>query len=309
MKRTALTIITLTVLISTVVISQNGSSAMANPVWVPNVPNEPITTPPTISISSPVFNETFISPLVTITFRIDEPEQWFEYNASIGTPPYHEVTTPYIDNMVAGNITSVYYILNGERQNLSVPVLPAFHPTNGSLPRYLSYSIPLNLTSGRYSIQIGVEANDFYLTYYAVTHGGYISTVSTHAVSDEVTFHVSLPQPSILSPKNMIYNGSSVLLQFKIGNSSVSWIGYSLDGKTNVTITGNTTLTGLTYGEHSVTVYTNDTYGNMGASETIHFNANVPEPFPTILIAVIAIIVTVIITVACLLVFFKKRKH
>jgi hypothetical protein len=308
MKRTALTIITLTVLISTVVISQNGSSAMANPVWVPNVPNEPITTPPTISISSPVFNETFISPLVTITFRIDEPEQWFEYNASIGTPPYHEVTTPYIDNMVAGNITSVYYILNGERQNLSVPVLPAFHPTNGSLPRYLSYSIPLNLTSGRYSVQIGVEANDFYLTYYAVTHGGYISTVSLHAVSDEVTFDVSLPQPSILSPENMIYNGSSVPLQFKIGNSSVSWIGYSLDGKANVTVTGNTTLTGLTNGEHSVTVYTNDTYGNMGASETIHFNANVPEPFPTALIIAASAASAAIITVG-LLVYFKKRKH
>jgi hypothetical protein len=48
-------------------------------------------------------------------------------------------------------------------------------------------------------------------------------------------------------------------------------MGYSLDGQDNVTVTGNATLSGLSSGLHNVTVYANDTAGNMGVSETIKF--------------------------------------
>lgn len=58
----------------------------------------------------------------------------------------------------------------------------------------------------------------------------------------------------ILSPKNMIYATNSIPLTFTI-NKTTSWIGYSLDGQTNVTITGNTTLTDLQDGWHYVIVY------------------------------------------------------
>jgi N-acetylneuraminic acid mutarotase len=112
-----------------------------------------------------------------------------------------------------------------------------------------------------------------------------------------------LPEISVLSPLTQTYNGSSVSLNFTV-DRPVSWMGYSLDGADNVTVTGNLTLSGLSGGVHNVTVYANDTYGNMGASETIFFTV---EPFPTSL--VIAILITVSVIIVCLLVYFKKRKH
>ena len=91
------------------------------------------------------------------------------------------------------------------------------------------------------------------------------------------------PKISFLSPLNETYNESSLSLNFTV-NKPVNWISYSLDGKLNETITGNTTLTGLSSGLHSITVYTNDTFGNMGAS-TISFTVAKPEPFPTVTVA------------------------
>lgn len=73
------------------------------------------------------------------------------------------------------------------------------------------------------------------------------------------------PTITILSPANTTYSTTSVPLTFTI-NEPTSWIKYSLDGKANVTITGNITLTSLANGSHNVIVYANDTSGNVGKS-------------------------------------------
>jgi hypothetical protein len=118
------------------------------------------------------------------------------------------------------------------------------------------------------------------------------------------------PKISIKSPKNQAYNESSVLLDFSVDVVSavkaVNWTGYSLDGQQNVTITGNTILTGLSSGLHNVTVYANDTYGNMGTSETIDFT--ISQPFPIVPVAA-ASGASIAIIVVGLLIYFKKRKH
>jgi hypothetical protein len=61
----------------------------------------------------------------------------------------------------------------------------------------------------------------------------------------------------ILSPENnMIYATNSIPLIFTVNkaiNETTIW--YNLDGQTNVTISGNTTLTDLQDGWHNVTVY------------------------------------------------------
>jgi len=111
----------------------------------------------------------------------------------------------------------------------------------------------------------------------------------------------------LVCPENETYAAASVPLNFAVYKPT-SWIGYSLDGHDNVTITGNTTLTQLSNGLHKVTVYANDTFGNTGASKTIYFN--ITEPFPTILvIALIASVASVVIISVVLLVYFKKRDH
>jgi subtilisin family serine protease len=78
------------------------------------------------------------------------------------------------------------------------------------------------------------------------------------------------PEIMFLSPENQTYYLTSLPLTFTINKES-SWIGYSLDNKSNITIAGNTILSGLSYSSHNVIVYTNDTLGNMVTSERVYF--------------------------------------
>jgi hypothetical protein len=112
----------------------------------------------------------------------------------------------------------------------------------------------------------------------------------------------------LVSPENQIYNETSVSLIFTV-NKPVSWMGYSLDGRDNVTLTGNTTIAGLTSGLHNITVYAKDEFENTGASETIIFTvAEEPEPFPTLLVAS-ASGASIIGVAVCVFYYRKKRNH
>jgi hypothetical protein len=82
----------------------------------------------------------------------------------------------------------------------------------------------------------------------------------------------------ILSPQNKTYTANNTIpLTFTIDRSA-SWIGYSLNGQTNATITGNTTLPTLPDGRHNLVVYTNDTYGNIVSSPTTLFAVDTTAP-------------------------------
>ena len=100
------------------------------------------------------------------------------------------------------------------------------------------------------------------------------------------------PQVSVSSPQNDTYGVASVPLEL-IVDESVLQLVYSLDGNSNVTISENLTLAGLTLGEHSVIVYAWDNAGNIGASEPIIFTITVPESesetFPTTLVGIVII--------------------
>jgi N-acetylneuraminic acid mutarotase len=115
------------------------------------------------------------------------------------------------------------------------------------------------------------------------------------------------PVVSVDSPNNQNYSSTEISLNFTV-NKPVNWAGYSLDGKENVTLNGNTTLAGLSNGLHNITVYANDTFGNIGASETIAFTIAKPEPFPTVPVAVVSM---VIVAVACvgILLYLRKNRH
>jgi len=82
----------------------------------------------------------------------------------------------------------------------------------------------------------------------------------------------------IQSPKNnMIYATNSIPLNFTI-STAASWIGYSLDGQANVTISGNTTLTDLQDGWHDVIVYAKGDCGKTGASCKVNFAVDTTPP-------------------------------
>jgi N-acetylneuraminic acid mutarotase len=129
-------------------------------------------------------------------------------------------------------------------------------------------------------------------------------TLGNMGVSSTVYFSVDTTHPIIVvqSPENKVYGTNEIPLNFTI-NEAVSWLAYSLDGEDNVPIDKNITLAGLTDGGHVLTIYAIDAVGNMGVSETIHFNI---EPFPIIL--VVAVTVTTVILVLASYLFVKRKK-
>jgi hypothetical protein len=124
--------------------------------------------------------------------------------------------------------------------------------------------------------------------------------------SQTINFTIAVPPKiSILSPQNQTYTNSNVPLTFN-ADKPANWLGYSIDEQLNTTLTGNTTISGLSLGEHNLTIYANDTYGNRVASKTITFS--ITQPFPTVTVAIISVI-AIIVVASGLLVYHKKHKH
>jgi N-acetylneuraminic acid mutarotase len=122
------------------------------------------------------------------------------------------------------------------------------------------------------------------------------------------------PEIAVVSPENKTYytgnaglNFTDVTLNFT-ADEPVFSVHYELDGGAPVEISGNTTLAGLAVGVHNVTVFGFDDSGNMGTSETICFAIEEPEPFPVAPVAAASVATIVVVSVA-LLFYFKKRKH
>jgi N-acetylneuraminic acid mutarotase len=156
-------------------------------------------------------------------------------------------------------------------------------------------------------ILFGVAVVDDILYAIGGTNSGLFSSCVTFGDNQQYTPYGYGTIPSVISvvsPENKNYTSGNVSLAFAVNKPAV-WMGYSLDGQDNVTITGNATLSGLSSGLHNVTVYAKDEFENTGASETIYFR--IAKPFPTMLVAVA--VVAVIVANAGLLVYFKKRKH
>jgi N-acetylneuraminic acid mutarotase len=181
-------------------------------------------------------------------------------------------------------------------------------------PENNSWSLAAPMPTGRiYFTVANVNDNLFAI-------GGYQGFTYSYFTNNEVYIPIGYgtPDPSyilattpptiyLLSPGGA-YNVSSVPLCFTI-NKLFAWAGYSLDGKGNVSVIGNYTLTNLSNGSHSITVYANDTFGNMGASETVYFSIDAPEPFPTAPVATASVATVSVVVGVSLIVYFKKRKN
>jgi parallel beta-helix repeat protein len=92
-----------------------------------------------------------------------------------------------------------------------------------------------------------------------------------------IPYETTPPTITILSPENTTYAvNASIPLTFTV-DETTTWIGYSLNGQANVTITENTTLPTLPDGWHHLTIYANDTFGNMGFA-TVYFTVDTTKP-------------------------------
>ena len=128
------------------------------------------------------------------------------------------------------------------------------------------------------------------------------------------------PTVSLLSPANTTYSAEiepyvSVPLIFE-SNASLSWVGYSLDGGSNVTV-ANGTVIEIPAESRSLTLCANDTAGSWAMPQTVYYEIRFnpgpvpppPEdslPFPTVLVVVFSVIVAVSVGAGLLL---YRRKH
>lgn len=147
------------------------------------------------------------------------------------------------------------------------------------------------------------------------SHSLVVNGESVFGVSLQLVFSFSVdtiqPFITVQSPSAVgTYNSTDVALNY-FASENTSWAAYNLDGKQNVTITGNTTIAGLASGVHTLTVYANDTAGNMAASDTITFEIYSKLNPETLLIPTLtaaAISAAGILSIS-LLIYHKKHKH
>ena len=172
------------------------------------------------------------------------------------------------------------------RDFMSIAVLKdKIYTIGGSTSVFLGFDAPPEFTVTRYA------TNEVYTS---VGYG-----------APDPTYDGTAPEITVASPENKTYHIVDVALNFTV-NEPVSSMRYTLDGETAVEIFDNTTLTGLSYGAHNLTVYAVDVAGNTGASETITFT--VAEPFPVAPVAAASAASAAAVGVA-LLVYLKKRKR
>jgi hypothetical protein len=199
----------------------------------------------------------------------------------------------FLDSSKA-NITIIYSIdgkINStlETRSTLIPMgIQSYYVINGSA------TLP-ELPEGSHSITV-LGRYEFPMVYHNIAY-------------DNRTVYLTVndgnpPTISDLSIENRTYSQGNLPFNFTV-DGSTSWMGYCLDGQANVTVTENSTLTELPSGSHTLTVYANDTVGNMGVSSTVNFS--IAEPFPTTI--VIGSVISVAVVGLGLLAYSNKNRR
>lgn len=130
-----------------------------------------------------------------------------------------------------------------------------------------AWSIGASMPTSRADFGIAVVSDILYAV------GGYdgVNWLNTTEQYKPVGYGMIPPTVQITSPENKTY--TNVTLAFSV-NKGTDWMGFSLDNQANVTINEATKLSNLTQGSHSITLFANDSVGNMGASNTVFFSVD-----------------------------------
>jgi N-acetylneuraminic acid mutarotase len=192
-------------------------------------------------------------------------------------------------------------------------------------PTANNWSVAASMPTERYLPAVGVFDDILYVIgggqgYSSVaTNEQYVPMGYNSTNSSQPPSLASHPSLSILSPTNTSYAAvgdsyASVPLTFE-ANTSLSWVGYSLDSGANVTAS-NGTMIEIPVGSQYLTVYANDTGGNWAAPQTVYYSVAwnggtpPPEPFLWLPIAAVFVVVAVVVAVAsvAVVVYLKKRR-
>ncbi|HEX9261199.1 MAG TPA: hypothetical protein VF893_01570 [Candidatus Bathyarchaeia archaeon] len=239
------------------------------------------TYPPVITIVTPTNNTAYNTSPLPLTFNVTAPQS-------------RTASSTGVDNVA----------YKADWRNESIDVLQG-----GGGQGEPSFDLLLsNIPEGHHSITIKARGIGTYMNEEELSYTWFFIS-STATVS--FTIDYTAPTVSVLSLVNMTYNVSDFPLNFSV-NEPVSQIAYNLDGKENNTVSGNTTLTRLSNGDHNLTFYAEDDAGNFGKSDTISFTVAVPEPepepFPTVPVLAASAVSIAAVTAAGLLFYNRKRR-
>jgi hypothetical protein len=164
--------------------------------------------------------------------------------------------------------------------------------TAGNLKYVYTFQNTLDATEGGYAPITGnhtlavvtfngTRSGYSQLTFIMVKIGDQVhpTTMPYTAINGTVTVGNPATRITISSPlDNATYNSNSLSLAFTLSKAA-SWIGYSIDGRPNVTISGNSDIQ-TSDGQHTLIVYANDTTGQVGSSDPISFITDTTPPTP-----------------------------
>ena len=245
---------------------------------------------------------------------------WSDYN---GTDADHDTIgdTPY---MIDGNNRDPYPLMIPIREipcwDTTVPTISTVSPQNET---YACNQVPLTFTVNMVTSWMGysldgqanvtVRGNTTLTGLSDGTHSLQMYARPIDAAcrrnlgaSSPVHFTIDTIPPSIaiVTPTSTTYDTTDVQLYFTVSETS-SWVGYSLDGQANVTISGNITFTQLAAGAHSLRVYATDIMGHTGRSDVTQFY--VVEPLPILWIG--AGIAVPVVGIAIVVTLKKRSSH
>jgi hypothetical protein len=214
---------------------------------------------------------------------------------------YHNTTVPLsvevriLDN--SPSIQSVYYTLDG---NTKITLKIVEKRQEDFAPNKIGFALIANTTLENLS-----NGNHTLRVYSLDVNGGEMSSEQTFTV--DTTFRH--PTVTIISPLNQTYTQAVIPLVYSVDNGTVDFAFYRLDQYENNFLYGNSTLSGLTEGSHSIYIWVDTDKGS--ASEVCFFNVNTTQAnsytldtqTSNELIAVISVITVIAVAV----ILYKKK--
>ena len=279
-------------------IGQFTSLAKANPRPGVSYPENPDMNEPTIDIGTLENDKISNVNHVTLSFSVKKPLSWFNIY------PIH------------GDLMSISYILYEKKVEVSSNL-----ESEHSNSKPLTFTKVLSgLLEGNHSLKVCVWSVSYYLdpnrpddsTYGWWRYPPANYYMDTYSQIVNFTVDTIPPYISNLSIENATYNMTEVPLIFNVNEDSE--ISYSLDNQANITMNGNTTLTGLVTGLHNIVVYATDAAGHIGKSQDIFFTIDLESKtsinsyLNIIDISSIVVIITALLIVAPIVILFHKRK-
>jgi N-acetylneuraminic acid mutarotase len=253
-------------------------------------------------------------PLLTVTQIYDTKTDSWSYGAPF---PYEYLSFRFLEGEKAG-------VTSGVDAPKLIYIFAGVHETGGETEYLVQIYNPNNdswtdcaeIPTDRTGFGVAVLDDLFYViggetSYVRFPFDPDPATITKYVTNECYTpfrYGTISPIVSVISPQNANYTSNNASLAFTV-NKPVKWMGYSLDGLENVTINGNITLTGLSSGSHSVTVYSEDLFGNFAEPQTYFFSIEEGQDSLLIpIVPIIGLVIAVTVIAAGLLLFRRHRK-